>query len=165
MCGETETRVRGGPALKRRKPQALNRRWRDYRQGWCSRTCVARAESPGFIWGNTLTLGDFGVYAGHIPGKTRETLKNPALPGDSASEYSFSRGPKRSKGASTPSTQLRKGLPTGGADSDPGQERPEAKHRARGEPGPPDTQPLPGPFRTPQDGPQSHGPRHALRER
>ena len=33
----------------------------------------------GLIWGNTLTLSDFGACAGHIPGKTQETLQNPAL--------------------------------------------------------------------------------------
>lgn len=35
----------------------------------------------GIIWGNTLTLGDSGTCAGHIPGKTPETLQNPALLG------------------------------------------------------------------------------------
>lgn len=34
----------------------------------------------GLIWGNTLTLGDFGTYAGHIPGKTGEMLQRPACP-------------------------------------------------------------------------------------
>lgn len=82
--------------------------------GWCSRTCVWQEPGhQGLIWGNTLTLGDFGACAGHIPGKNPRNAPKPRPVGGSASQRPFSPDPKRPfhsgfkhhRGTPIPSTQ------------------------------------------------------------